>query len=158
MKLIPLALAALLPMSLAAQAQTLTEAQVQAAYAALDDEYHAESFYAAVIAKLGPVRPFSNIIKAEQAHANRVIALLKASGAAIPANPYADGSKALPTIPATKTEACAIGVEAEVANKALYDDTLLPVAKGNADLTAAFIALRDASQTKHRPAFQRCTG
>ena len=36
---------------------------------ALDDERKAEAAYAAVIAKFGPIQPFSNIIGAEQRHA-----------------------------------------------------------------------------------------
>ena len=36
---------------------------------ALEDERKAEATYAAVIEKFGPVRPFSNIIEAEQRHA-----------------------------------------------------------------------------------------
>ncbi len=158
MKRIAFALAALLPISFAAEAQPLTEAQVQAAYAALDDEYHAQSFYAAVIAKFGAVRPFSNIIKAEQTHAALVIEQLKASGAPIPANPYANGSKALPAVPASKAEACAVAVQAEIANMALYNNTLLPAAVDNSALTQVFIALRDASLNKHLPAFKRCAG
>ena len=37
---------------------------------ALDDERKAEASYAVVIDKFGPVRPFSNIIEAEQRHAS----------------------------------------------------------------------------------------
>ena len=158
LRLAALLLAGATALPLAATAAPLTPAQLEAAYAALDDEYHAYSFYAAVIETFGPIRPFSNIIKAEQTHAARVIALLQAEGAAVPPNPYADGSKPLPAVPASKAAACAIGVQAEIANKALYDENLLPAAEGNVALTQIFTDLRDASQLRHLPAFQRCAG
>lgn len=156
MKLLTLALLALLPLHATAQVQPLTPPQRQAVYLALDDEYHALTFYQAVIAKFGRQKPFSNIVKAEQTHADRLISVLAAAGAEVPANPYANGDKPLAVLPATRAEACALGVQAEIANVALYDDRLLPVAAGNAELTKVFTVLRDASLERHLPAFQRC--
>jgi hypothetical protein len=125
---------------------------------ALDDEWHAESFYAAVIDKHGNVRPFSKIIRAEQRHVGMLIRLFRKYGAAVPANPYEDGSKAKPSAPATLAEACKIGVEAEIANRDLYAKDLIPAATGHDDVLAVFEALRAASENNHLPAFQRCGG
>lgn len=44
-------------------------AQTQAAMIdAIKDEYQARAFYSAVIEKFGPVRPFTNIVQAEDRH------------------------------------------------------------------------------------------
>ena len=158
MKTLSIALLLGLASPLAAQSQSLTPAQSNAALAALEDEYHAFAFYQAVIDSFGDIKPFRNIIKAEAQHIEAVSSLLRASGMAVPANPYLDGSKAALKAPATKAEACQIGVQAEIANAALYDESLFPAAAGNPALIKTFTALRDASQTKHLPAFQRCAG
>lgn len=158
MKTLSIALLLGLTSPLAAQGQSLTPAQTAAALAALDDEYHALAFYQAVIDAFGNIKPFRNIIKAEAQHIAAVSNLLGAAGTAIPANPYLDGSKVALKAPATKAEACQIGVQAEIANAALYDDSLLPAAADNPALLQTFTALRDASQAKHLPALQGCAG
>lgn len=140
----------------AASAQSLPQPVQDALYTALDDEYHAQAFYAAVMAKFGEVRPFANIIRAEQSHAAAVANLLGSYGLAVPANPYTNGTKALEPVPASVQEACSIGISAEVANVALYDQQLLPTVSGYADVVGVMQNLRDASADKHLPAFERC--
>lgn len=129
---------------------------IEAIKIALDDEYRAAAFYEGVIAKFGDVRPFINIVEAERRHARRLEQLLTAAGAEVPANPYSSGEKAPPAVPASLREACQIGVDAEIENAALYDARLLPLVEGYADVTAAMLDLRAASQDKHLPAFLRC--
>ena len=124
--------------------------------AALMDEYHAEAVYAAVIDRFGTVRPFSNIIRAEQMHASWVIDLMKTHGMDVPANTLLGSPEVAAAIPASLGEACSVGVAAEVANAGLYDGQLLPVVTGYDDITSVLIRLRDASQNMHLPAFQRC--
>lgn len=131
---------------------------IQAIHEALDDEYLAAAFYASVIEKFGEVRPFINIIEAERRHAYRLEVLLQAAGEATPENPYATGKKTPPAVPATLAEACRLGVDAEIANAALYDDKLIPAVKGYQEVEAAMRDLRAASQERHLPAFQRCIG
>lgn len=143
---------------LAATAAPLTQAEAKAALTGLDDEYHALAFYQAVIDKFGPVRPFSNVIKAEARHAAALGDILRNSGVSVPANPYLDGTKPAPEAPATLALACAAGVQAELENRTLYDGNLLPAAQGNPELTQILTALRDASEKQHLPAFQRCAG
>ena len=137
-------------------ASTLPQSVQDALTAALMDEYHAEAFYAAVMDKFGTVRPFANIIRAEQQHASYVIDLMKTYGMTVPANTQLGSAEIAAVVPASIGEACSVGVEAEIANKDLYDGQLLPVVSGYADITQVLIALRDASQNMHLPAFERC--
>jgi hypothetical protein len=155
MKLIPTAVALILSAS-SAFAGGLTDGQHRAALAALDDEYMAWTVYEVVMEKFGKVKPFSNIQRAEAKHIAAVSGILKAEGYDVPANPYLNGDKPRPVAPANLTEACAIGVETEIANAALYDDDLLPAVAGHGELTQVMTALRDASQERHLPAFRRC--
>ncbi|WP_205747892.1 DUF2202 domain-containing protein [Devosia sp. FKR38] len=130
---------------------------VQAALtSALMDEYHAEAFYSAVLERFGQVRPFANIIGSEQYHASKVAALMTAYGMDVPANTQLGSAEIAAAVPATLGAACAIGVQAEIANAALYDDNLLPAVSGFNDITVVLEYLRDASQNNHLPAFQRC--
>ncbi|WP_216644144.1 hypothetical protein [Thioclava sp. JE_KL1] len=136
----------------------LTSAEHRAVLAALDDEYHAQATYRAIMERFGAVRPFSNIERAEISHAAALIGVLRQNGLPVPANPYLSGAKPLAPVPGTLAEACALGVQAEMANSGLYDGRLLPAVAGNGQLTQILTRLRDASQNKHLPAFQRCGG
>ena len=159
MRLSRLALAATLAFASAVPvlaATTLPEPVQAALDEALDDEFRAEAFYAAVIDKHGQVRPFVNIIKAEQRHVQMLDAVMQTYGLSAPANPYLDGSKPQPEATETIAEACQMGVAAEIANRDLYDGNLIPVAADYPDIVAVFEALRDASENNHLPAFQRC--
>lgn len=120
--------------------------------AALDDEYKAYSLYDAVVAEFGAVRPFSMIIRAEETHIASLKAILDKYGEQIPANPYL-GKLSIKT---TDKENCQLGVDAEIANIALYRDQLLPKVTAYPDITAVFTNLMDASKDKHLPAFERC--
>lgn len=139
-------------------AASLNQPATDAILTALEDEYLAEATYAGIIDKLGNVRPFSNIINAERTHQNALKNLLTTYGVSIPDNPYFTGEKKLNELPTTKTEACKLGIEAEIANLKLYDDKLLPVVSEFPDITEVFINLKNASEYKHLPAFQRCAG
>ena len=139
-------------------AAPLPDAPRAALEAALQDEHHAEAVYAAVIAKFGQVRPFSNIIAAERMHAAEVAAVMLAHGIDATNNKLLRDPAIAAQIPATVAEACALGVKAEIANKDLYDKSLIPAAAGYPDIIAVFTRLREASQNNHLPAFQRCGG
>jgi hypothetical protein len=129
---------------------------VAAILTALDDEHHAEAAYEAVLARFGAVRPFLNIVEAERRHAAALIRILAAHGLSAPPNPYLSGAKKLGEVPATLDEACEAGVEAEIANVALYDSSLLPAVAGHPEVETVFRRLRDASAERHLPAFRRC--
>ncbi|XOU95003.1 MAG: ferritin-like domain-containing protein [Candidatus Kerfeldbacteria bacterium] len=120
---------------------------------AIDDEYKARATYEAVIAEYGSVRPFSMIIRAEEQHISSLKAIYDKYGATIPADPY--DVSAL-TVPVTITDSCQLGVEAEIANAALYSDELLPAVTDYEDITTIFTSLMNASDDKHLPAFDKC--
>lgn len=126
--------------------------------AALQDERHAEAFYAAVMARHGAVRPFRNIIRAEQRHQAMLEQVMASMGVAVPPNPYDTGALAKPEAPATLAAACQAGVQAEIANRDLYDGKLLPAVKDYPAVTRVFTALAAASEQNHLPAFRRCGG
>jgi len=128
----------------------LDERTQQAMRAALDDEYKARAFYTAVIEKFGEVRPFSNIVQAEDRHARRWQTLFSRYGLPIPADPYADQVEA----PDTLATACEMAIASEVANVQMYDEFLTFVTES--DLRDTFSQLRHVSQNHHKPAFERC--
>ncbi len=121
----------------------------QALVLAINDEYKARAFYQAVIDRFGSVRPFANIVTAETAHIEALERLLSAYGLPVPPDTYAGSVQA----PATLQEAAMAGIEAEKANVAMYDAFLTFVQEP--DIVAVFTQLRDVSQTKHLPAFER---
>lgn len=153
-----LALAAALAAAMApmAQAATLSDDARAALEAGLADEYHAEAFYAAVMDKFGDVRPFVNIIRAEQTHSGAIAAVMETYGLTVPPNDQLNDPKVVASVPATLAAACAIGVDAEIANRDLYDAKLIPAVADYPDIKVVFQNLRDASQNNHLPAFQRC--
>lgn len=128
----------------------------QSLTAALEDEYHAEAFYAAVIDRFGAVRPFSNIIRSEQMHQAMIVDLLNSHGFEAPANEQLGSAAIAAAVPASLGEACVIGVKAEIDNRDLYADKLLPAVAAYPDVTTVFERLSAASDQKHLPAFQRC--
>jgi hypothetical protein len=116
----------------------------------LQDEYRAAAVYEAVLAQLGQVLPFRNILLAEQQHAASIAALLAARGLALPAR---EQPGAIPQF-ASLSAACSLGATAEVENIAMYDRLLaldLPI-----DVQRVFEANRRASLINHLPAFERC--
>ncbi len=134
-------------------AKPLPKASVEALHLLLKDERRAEALYAAVIAKHGEIRPFSNIIEAERRHQAALESLFEAHGLAIPVNPW-NLKKAIS--PDTFAAACMAGAKAEEENVALYDRLMKTVTE--ADLLEVFEHLRWASQERHLPAFRRHAG
>lgn len=84
---------------------------------ALNDEYKTRAFYQLVIKTFGPVRPFINIVLAEDTHAKALEALCARYGIPLPADEW---DRTLQP-PASVLEACRAGVEGEVENIAMYD-------------------------------------
>ncbi len=118
---------------------------------ALDDEYKARATYRAVIAAFGPVRPFVNIVEAEQRHIDALLALFAARGWTAPSDIWADRVETPENIEA----ACRDGVEAEIENGEMYD-RLLAAAADDPEVIRVFRRLQAASQDNHLPAFRRC--
>jgi hypothetical protein len=120
---------------------------------ALQDEYKACEIYRLVIQKLGPVRPFINILAAEQRHIRALLPLFRKYQLPIPINTWGDNV----TVPDTFHEACLAGVEAEIENGVMYQK-LLRLAEGFPDVQRVFRNLQRASQENHLRAFQRGAG
>ena len=115
---------------------------------AIQDEYLASAEYAKITETFGSVRPFANIIKAEQSHIAALERLFTTYGIAIPANSAAG----YVTVPASLTDALNAGVQAEKNNIAMYDKFLSQSLPD--DVKAVFTALRNASES-HLAAFER---
>ena len=138
--------------AVAARSDSNPSLQSMLAYA-IQDEYSARAEYAAIMAKFGNMKPFSNIIQSEQSH----IAWLKDAYATRKLSVPSDEASKHVVIPVTLKSAFEIGVQAEIANIAMYDQFLATeVVKKpeNATLKSLFTRLRDASRN-HLKAFQR---
>ena len=133
-------------------AQGLDKKTQQALIDAINDEYKARATYQKVIDKLGAVRPFSNIVKAEATHIEELKPLFKKYGIEVPKDEW---YKQVPEF-STQREACAAAVKAEIDNAKMYDGFLTFVKEQ--DIVGVFKRLRSASQDNHLPAFQRCAG
>jgi hypothetical protein len=118
--------------------------------AALDDEYQARATYAQVLEDFGDVRPFSNIVEAEDRHARALIGLFERYGIPVPPDTWPGRAPRYASV----REACEAGVAAEIANAGLYDELLAGTER--ADIREVYENLREASQERHLPAFRRC--
>lgn len=128
---------------------SVDEKTIEALSEALDDEYKARATYQSVIDKFGPVRPFVNIIEAEERHANALLRLFERFGVEPPRDRWAGRIQAPPSL----VEACRAGVEAEIENAAMYDRLLAQVSDARA--REVLMRLQEASQQRHLPAFRR---
>ena len=136
----------------ATYAQQLDKQTQQALIDAVNDGYKAKAIYQKVIDKFGAVRPFSNIIKAEETHIGELRPLFNKYGIAIPKDEWV---KQAPEF-ASLREACEAAVTEEIENAKMYDGFLTFVKEQ--DIVSVFKRLRSASQDNHLPAFQRCAG
>ena len=128
----------------------LTDPEIKALEEALDDEYKAHATYDQVIADFGEVQPFANIRAAEARHITSLCGLFARYGLAVPENPWPGKVERYASVKA----ACEAGVAAEIANAEIYDRLMQATRKQ--DILTVFQNLRDASQQRHLPAFQRC--
>jgi len=117
---------------------------------ALQDERKAEAVYCAIIDKFGPIRPFINIVSAENRHAMAIENQMSRLGFKIPANEWEGRGEAPETIAA----ACKQAIDGEIDNIALYD-RLIPQIDDPA-VQHVLQRLSDASRRNHLPAFRRC--
>lgn len=127
---------------------TVDEKTGEALRTALQDERRAESFYRAVMARHGEVRPFANIVHAEVRHQSVVTAVMRRHGVEIPP-PDAIG---VPAVPDTLRECNRVAAGLERENIAMYDRLLSDVRED--DVRTAFENLRAASMNNHLPAFE----
>jgi hypothetical protein len=114
---------------------------------AIQDEYLARAEYDRILSGNGNVRPFSNILRAEETHIDALLPLFDVYGISTPAN---EGESRTASA-ANLTEAYQAGVNAEVNNIAMYETFLdqdLP-----SDVRTVFESLMHASEN-HLRAFQ----
>jgi hypothetical protein len=130
----------------------LDEARQAMVAEALQDEYHGRSLYGRALEELGEVRPFVNVVPAEERHAALLEELLESRSLPVPPDRWGDAD--LPSW-SSRQEACVAGVEFEVANVALYD-RLLADEDLPEDVRQVFEHNRMASLEHHKPAFERC--
>lgn len=128
----------------------LSDAEAQALQYAILEEYGAFNLYTAVNAQFGSTIPFSYIARGEQQHINALVRQAQKYGLAVPENP----GLANPPVFATLAEACQAGVDAEIADAALYDE--LKLVTTHADLLQVYDRLQKASLESHLSAFQLC--
>ncbi|MBT4722869.1 DUF2202 domain-containing protein [Candidatus Falkowbacteria bacterium] len=117
--------------------------------AALADERKARATYEAVINSFGNVRPFINIIRAEEQHIAMLKGLFDKYGVEIP-----EDNTVLGSLPSTLSEVCAVGVQAEIDNDQLYQDMIGSI--NEQDIKEVFTSLAAASLNMHLPAFEKC--
>lgn len=129
---------------------SLTEAEVSALTAALEDEHRAKALYEQAIASLGSVQPLTRIVRAEEQHIAALEGVFTRYELEVPAIGVGTESLAFTTL----ADACAAGVGVEKANVALYDGLFAQVEK--ADVTRVLTALQRASQNSHLPALEAC--
>ncbi|MFA5924656.1 MAG: DUF2202 domain-containing protein [Methylococcaceae bacterium] len=128
----------------------LTATEITALKEVLDDEYRSLAIYDQVLADFGEVRPFSNIREAESRHIEALCVLFARYGLPVPENPWTGKVDRYASLQA----ACEAGVTAEIANAEIYERLLQ--ATERPDILTVFRNLRDASQQRHLPAFERC--
>ena len=133
-----------------AKKSSLNAKTQQALKEALADEYQARAFYQAVINKFGEVKPFSNIVMAEERHAIALEQLFLQYGLAIPQDSYANKME----VPGTLLAACQMSIVTEKENRGMYDLFLAFIQEP--DIRMVLERLSNASQQKHLPAFERC--
>jgi rubrerythrin len=117
---------------------------------ALLDEYKARSTYQSVVDRFGPVRPFGNVLAAEENHVTALTHHFRRLGLEIP-----QPDSKLRAAPTSLAEACRAAVEAERENVALYT-RLLPMVAGDPAIENTFRTLQAASRDRHLPAFEGC--
>jgi hypothetical protein len=128
----------------------LSDAEKTALQEAILEEYGALNLYNAVIDQFGSVYPFSTIARAEQTHVNALVKQAVKYGVEVPGNPGLAVAVSFDTL----ADACSAGVEAEIADAALYDD--LKLVTSHTDLLRVYDRLQGASLNQHLPAFEAC--
>ena len=116
-----------------------------------EGEYAAYATYDAILDEYGNVNPYANIMAAEAKHIDALKQILDQYEVAYPTeNPYLGMIEA----PESLAVAAQAGVDAEIANVALYNEQLEAV-EDYPDIVAVFVNLQAASQEQHLPAFER---
>ncbi len=127
----------------------LDEASQAALVEALEEEYRALATYEAIMDQFGAAQPFASIARSEERHAEALVALFDLYGLDVPAAPEFEAAEF-----DSLQDACAAGVQAEIADAALYDRLFEVVTAP--DVVRVFTNLQNASLNNHLPAFEAC--
>jgi hypothetical protein len=128
----------------------LTTAEINGLKYAVLEEYGALNTYIAVIDQFGDVFPFVKIVQSEQQHVNALLRLADRYGIIVPVNLGLTNSLGIATV----TEACQIGVSAEIADADLY--TQIMKVTTHPDLLRVYSNLQSASLNMHLTQFEAC--
>jgi rubrerythrin len=118
---------------------------------AYQDELNAYMRYESIIQQFGDIRPFSNLVGAEERHMNLLEQIFKLHGWS-PLKIYHPVAQFYSSV----LSACDASLEAEESNVAMYDRLVKDISDEEA--IAVFLHLRQASAERHIPALQRCAG
>ncbi len=129
----------------------LSDKEISGLNLALEDEYRAEATYAKVISQFGEVNPFANIVNAEVKHSTRLIQIFEDYNIEYPQNEFYGIIDDFESI----SDACQVGVQAEIENINLYTELFESTDKEN--ILVVYRSLQKASQEKHLVAFERCS-
>ena len=113
------------------------------------DEWKAEATYDTFSKRFG--QPFPRLERAEERHADLLIALLTAHTHDTPSRP-----ELKPVDASDVADACTQSLEAEKLNVAMYD--MLLAAAPEDDVRCVYEHLRMLSADRHIPALERCAG
>jgi hypothetical protein len=127
----------------------LDEASQAALIEAVEEEYRALATYEAIMDQFGTVQPFVSVARSEERHVESLVALFDRYGLDVPAVPEFE----VPEFDSLQ-DACAAGVQAEIADAALYDRLFEVVTAP--DIVRVFTNLQNASLDNHLPAFEAC--
>ena len=128
----------------------MNEQTIAALNEALQDEFKARATYNKVIETFGPIRPFINIVEAEDRHASALLRQFERLGLKPPKDEWAGRIEA----PTSIAIACEEAIAAEIENAEMYDRLLAVI--DDPTVRDVLLNLQDASQSRHLPAFRRC--
>jgi hypothetical protein len=114
---------------------------------AVQDEYLARAEYELIMEHYGEMRPFSNIIRAEEQHIARLVEIFDRYDLDLPEDTAGEHV----VLPADLKAAFQTGVQAEIENIAMYESFLKEELPG--DVAALFAELKAASEN-HLRAFR----
>ncbi len=127
----------------------LDDASQAALVEAINEEYGALATYEAIMDQFGAVQPFASIAWSEASHIAALTTLFERYGLDVPAAPEFQAP-----VFDTLQDACEAGVQAEIADAALYDQLFEVVTAP--DVIQVLNNLQNASLNNHLPAFEAC--
>jgi hypothetical protein len=123
---------------------------IEALSGALENEYKARATYRKVIKRFGSMRPFVNIVEAEDRHVAALLSHFNRLGEVSPPDMW----QARVSVPDTLPLGCAEAVRREIENEAMYSRRRGQLTDAQAHLVIR--RLEQALRSQYLPAFWRC--